>query len=219
MIDIDNTLLDFGKSSQLAIIRACEDFNIVYPEKIFDVFVKVTNDMWRQIQDGELTEERLRQTRWNKIFDMFGISADGPAFEEVFHRNLRDCAVPVDGAIDILNYLHTKYSVCTASNASFKQQSNRMELVGMSQYIDKMFVSEQLGAQKPSPAFFEACLKQLNLNPQDTIMIGDDIHADMLGAASLGIHTCWFNPHNLPNTENIPLDFEISHLSDIHKIL
>lgn len=219
LIDIDNTLLDFGKSSQLAIIRTCEDFNIVYPKQIFEVFVKVTNDMWRKIQDGNLTETQLRQTRWKAIFDIFGISADGPAFEEEFHRQLHDSAVPVDGAVEVLEYLHSKYTVCTASNASFEQQRNRMELAGMSKYIDRMFVSERLGAQKPSPAFFEACLNQLILNPQNTIMIGDDIHADMLGAASCGIHTCWFNPNNLANTENVSLDFTISNLSDLYNLL
>lgn len=225
LIDIDNTLLDFGKSSRLAIIRTCEDFNIAYPPQIFDVFVKVTNDMWRLIQDGKLTEARLRLIRWNAIFDELGISADGPAFEAIFNRHLKSCAVPVAGAEDILDYLHSKYLVCAASNAPYGQQLRRMKLANLAQYVDEFFVSEHLGAQKPNPAFFEACLNGLNsargldLKPQDLIMIGDDIHADMLGAASYAIRTCWYNPLGLPNAENIQIDITISCLSDVRSFI
>ena len=103
----------------------------------------------------------------------------------------------------------------TASNASFKQQRHRLELTGMLNYIDKMFVSEQLGAQKPSSAFFKECLKHLKYLPSETLMIGDDLHADMLGAASCEIHTCWFNPSKQPNIENVAIDIQISKLSEL----
>lgn len=215
LIDVDNTLLDFEKSSQTAIIRTCEDFKIPYSSELLAVFLKVNNEMWRQIQDGALTKEQLWQTRWNKIFNISGITADGPHFEAEFHRYLQDSAVPIDGALEALKYLSSKYKVCTASNASFKQQRHRLELTGMLNYIDKMFVSEQLGAQKPSSAFFKECFKHLKYLPSETLMIGDDLHADMLGAASCEIHTCWFNPSKQPNIENVAIDIQISKLSEL----
>lgn len=217
-VDVDNTLLDFERSSQLAIIRTCEDLNIAYPDSIFDVFIRVNNEMWRDIQDGKMTKAELWLTRWNKIFAEVGMSADGPFFEAEFHRRLHDCAVPVEGAKDALEYLHSKYLVCTASNASLKQQTHRLRLAGMSEYIDKMFVSEQLGAQKPDTRFFEECFKQLDFLPGETLMIGDDLHADMLGASKFGLRTCWYNPKNLPNSENVHIDVEISSLDDIIKL-
>ena len=74
LIDVDNTLLDFEKSSQMAIIRTCEDFKIPYSSELLAVFLTVNNEMWRQIQDGALTKEQLWQTRWNKIFNISGIT-------------------------------------------------------------------------------------------------------------------------------------------------
>lgn len=219
LVDVDNTLLDFEKSSQLAIKRTCEDFGILYSDKLLDVFLDINHSMWRQIQDGSLTKAQLWQHRWNKIFGLVGISADGPTFEKEFHRYLHECAVPVDGAIEFLEYLHSKYTVCTASNASFEQQHHRLDLSGMLKYIDKMFVSEQIGAQKPNSAFFEACFKKLPFSPQKSIMIGDDLHADMLGASQFKMLTCWYNPLNLPNLENVPVDFVISDLSDIKQYI
>ena len=219
LIDVDNTLLDFEKSSQLAIIRSCEDFNIPYSENMFDVFLKVNNRMWRQIQDGELTKAQLWQTRWNTIFGAVDIKADGVKFEAEFHRNIFDCAVPIDGAVEALEYLHSKYTVCTASNASYEQQRHRLQLTGMLQYIDKMFVSEQLGAQKPNPAFFKACFNQLNFSPAETLMVCDDIHADMSGSNAFGMRTCWYNPKGLQNDEGIAVNVEIASLSELKSIL
>ncbi|MDE7373616.1 MAG: YjjG family noncanonical pyrimidine nucleotidase [Clostridia bacterium] len=218
MIDVDNTLLDFEKSSQLALIRTCEDFDIPYSERMLEVFLEVNNSMWRQIQDGELTKAQLWERRFNTIFNKLGINADGVLFETEFHRHIETCAATVDGAVDALKYLHSKYTVCTASNASFKQQRIRLELAGMLQYIDKMFVSEHLGAQKPNVAFFEECFEQLAFSPEETVMIGDDLHADMLGASTYNLHTCWYNPKHLPNDENISIDTEISDLSELKSI-
>lgn len=219
LIDVDNTLLDFEKSSQLALIRTCEDFDMPYGDRLLEVFLKVNDAMWRQIQDGELTKAQLWERRFNAVFSELGINADGVLFETEFHNHIQTCAATVDGAVDALKYLHSKYAVYTASNASYKQQRMRLELAGMLQYIDKMFVSEHLGVQKPNVAFFEKCFEQLTFSSEETVMIGDDLHADMLGASAYNLHTCWYNPKHLPNDENISIDIEISDLSELKFIL
>lgn len=215
LIDVDNTLLDFKESSRLAIMRTCGDFAIEFSDTLLDVFLKINNEMWRQIQDGKLTKAQLWQTRWNKIFSIISIKADGVKFEKEFHRYLHECAVPIDGATEALEYLHSKYFVCTASNASLEQQRHRLDLCGMLKHIDKMFVSEQLGAQKPDKMFFEQCFKRLNYLPEEVLMIGDDMHADILGAYNYGLLTCWYNPEHAENPENIRADYQIANLSEI----
>jgi len=189
---------------------------------LFSTFLTVNADMWNRIEKGALTVDGLWATRWNKIFDIVNISFDGPTFEASFHRHLHDLAIPIDGALDLLEYLHKKYTVCIASNSSLNQQVNRLGKADMLDKIDKIFVSEQVGAQKPNKEFFDACFSALSdTAPAQSIIIGDSIQADIIGAHKYGIHTCWYNPqnHTASQQQQSYIDYTVQKLSQIKEFL
>ena len=154
-IDIDNTLLDFNKCALWSMKKAFEDYNLNFREQMFDTFNLVNNRLWLEIEKGKLTKEELYACRWNMIFAILGIDVDGVQFENVFYSYLTESAEPVDGALEILKYLSGKYIVCAASNASYEQQIKRLDNAEMTEYFDKIFISEQIGFSKPKKDFFE----------------------------------------------------------------
>lgn len=219
LIDIDNTLLDFNESARVAAKLAFEKYNLPYNESVHPTFLTINNGFWDKIQTGEITREYLHAERWNTILRELGIFFDGRIIEKVFLENLNFCATPMEGALEILEYLSKKYLLCTASNAPYEQQLKRMKCSGIDKFVHKKFISEALGATKPDSAFFEACFKGIApITKEETIMIGDSISADINGAKAVGLKTVWFNYNKSDYKEGVA-DYVIHHLSEIKNIL
>lgn len=218
-IDIDDTLLDFNESAKEAIKIIMDKNNLRYTPVVFDTFLNINNMLWDKIEKGTLTKSELFEIRWNMIFNELGINFDGKIFEDIFRARLSDCAVPVPHAKELLEYLHRKYTVYAASNAILKQQEKRLSKAGMLKYIDKMFISDQLGFFKPSRDFFDVCFSQLpNLSVDKAIIIGDSATADINGGADYGLKTCWFNRSGMSH-KGVKADYIVSSLDEIFDIL
>ena len=218
-IDIDNTLLDFNKCALWSMQKAFNDYGLSFENSMFDTFNMINNRLWLRIEKGELTKEELYACRWNMIFAQIGNDIDGVEFENVFYSYLTESAEPVDGALDLLKYLHGKYLVCAASNASYAQQIKRLNNAGMTEYLDRIFISEQIGFSKPQKEFFERCFEKISpIVPPETVMIGDSLTADIEGGASFGMKTCRYN-HNLTNESSDLPDYTECSLSEIKKYL
>lgn len=218
-IDIDDTLLDFTKCANDAIKSACNKFGVPYTTTLVDTFHPINLDLWHRLEKKEMTKEKLFDTRFQIVFDKLGIKADGIAFETAFRENFHESAILVDGARDLLEYLRSKYKVYVASNASMHQQTNRMKKAELDGYIDGYFVSEEIGFPKPQKEFFDACFKALpDVKPQDVVMIGDSLSADIKGACEYGLKTIWYNHRNEP-TSGVKCDYIVSRLSEVKNIL
>ncbi|UKI20798.1 MAG: YjjG family noncanonical pyrimidine nucleotidase [Christensenella sp.] len=218
-IDIDDTLLDFTKCANDAIKSACNKFGVPYTTTLVDTFHPINLDLWHRLEKKEVTKEKLFDTRFQIVFDKLGIKADGIAFETAFRENFHESAILVDGARDLLEYLRSKYKVYVASNASMHQQTNRMKKAELDGYIDGYFVSEEIGFPKPQKEFFDACFKALpDVKPQDVVMIGDSLSADIKGACEYGLKTIWYNHRNEP-TSDVKCDYIVPRLSEVKNIL
>ena len=218
LLDVDNTLLDFNKCACAAMLDAARDFSLALPEDAFATFRRINDALWREIEEQTLTPEELYRIRWALIFQELGIDFDGPTFEARFYHYLTTSAEKVDGADELMAYLQGKYTLCIASNAPCQQQVQRMEKAGYLPYLRHFFISEDIGAAKPSPRFFEACLAALApLQPHEVLMIGDSLTADIAGARACGIRTCWYR-HGSDRDGSIA-DYCVADLRDICRIL
>ena len=149
-IDIDNTLLDFDAYIRQTMREGFAHFGLKPYEPYMEaVFHRENGKLWRQIEQGTLTFRELEEIRWNNVFRALNIDFDGQVFEKYFRAALYDSAIPVDGAIELLEALHGKYPLAVASNGPYDQQLHRLELAGMKRYFDWFFISERLGASKP----------------------------------------------------------------------
>ena len=159
LIDVDNTLLDFDACVKAALKDGFAHFGLPeYREEMFPIFTKINNALWHRIETGELTREQLMKIRFDRIFEALGIAFDGVTFEEYFRQYLFDSAIHVKGAVELLQYLSGKYVVCAASNGPYEQQLHRLEAGGLAPYLTYSFISENVGAEKPSRQFFDVCM-------------------------------------------------------------
>lgn len=225
-IDIDNTLLSFSGYVKEAMRNGFSLFGLKpYTEAMFPVFEKINNSLWKQIEQGTLSFEGLMKIRWNLIFNELDIDFDGRVFEDYFREKLFHSAVPEEGAVDLLEYLSHRYTLCIASNGPYEQQMNRLRAGKMSDYFMHYFISSQIGAQKPSRQFFDYCFRVLResefpeLIPEETIIIGDSVSSDISGGIEYGMQTCLYQKNTMPEMGSHKPDYVISSLVEIKNIL
>lgn len=224
LFDIDNTLLDFDAYVKQAMREGFEEFNLIeYDDSMYDTFTRINSGLWHDIEKGKLTFDELLHIRWNRVFEALGITFDGYEFEKHFRGKLFTNAIPVDGAHEILEYLSGRYILATASNGPYEQQINRLRVGDMYDRFLHHFISEKIGASKPSPEFFEYCMNEINkgaeepIAPYEVMMIGDSLTSDMAGARGFGMKTCYYDRHGKGTDEKV--DYKIRELLEIRNIL
>ena len=229
-MDIDNTLLDFDAYVHDAMKEGMARFGMPpFREEMLPVFHRENGKLWRQIEDGTLTFEELQKIRFQIIFRALGLEVDGPAFETFFRTYLYDYARLVEGAAEMLEHLPGEMVLCTASNGPYDQQVHRMEISGIGHRFRHHFISEKLGASKPSVVFFQAAMEEMNLRqrelgleeirPEEVLMLGDSLTSDMAGGLAAGMQTCWYRRNAAENPGRIQPDMTIDRLEDLVKII
>lgn len=219
LIDVDDTLLDFNKSARISATKSFADCGIVFTDEIYKTFLEVNGMLWKQVEDKIITRDQLHYVRWNIILEKMGLKGDGHAIEKGFLKYLFDCAVLIDGAKEACEYLSSKYTLCTASNAPHLQQINRLTISGLKPYIKHIFTSEASGVSKPDKKFFDECFKVLkDSNVDNTIMIGDSLSSDIFGGKNYGMKTVWVKNGKNEEYSNLP-DYTINSIKEISSIL
>lgn len=223
-VDIDNTLLSFDEYVKHTMQKGFSHFGIKkYEPYMYDVFHEENNALWRKIEQGTITFHELEKVRWNNVFTRLKIDFDGPKFEKYFRAELYNSAIPEAEAFLMLDYLSKKYTLCVASNGPFLQQLHRIEIAEMKKYFDYFFISEKVGASKPSKEFFEYAFREINdgsdipVSPCETIIIGDSLTSDIAGGRQFGMKTCYYTRGK--ECDEKPADIVIDRLSDIKKYL
>ena len=225
LIDIDDTLLDFDAYVKEAMKSGFEKFGFPqFKEEMYLTFLKINTHLWSELEKGKLSFAELKKIRWSLVLKALGIDFDGEVFENYFRGELFYSAIPVEGAIEILDYLAGKYPLYTASNGPFDQQMNRLKVGKMDGYFKDFFISEKIGASKPSKEFFDYCFAVLKKNddsilPENVLMIGDSLSSDMKGAVDFGFKTCFFDKKEKGVQSELKLDFYIKNLFEIKKII
>ena len=149
---------------------------------------------------------------------------DGPTFERYFRAALHESAIPVAGARELLDALRGRYTLAAASNGPYEQQLHRLALAGMKDCFAYFFISQRIGASKPSPVFFDAAFREVNegrgtpVSPADAAIIGDSLTSDMAGGRGYGLKTVYYRrPGAAPADGSV--DVTVEDLRDIPALL
>ncbi len=224
-IDIDNTLLSFDEHVKSSMKEGFERFG--YPEyspDMYSVFKGINDVLWRELEQNIITLEELKAKRWDLIFTALNIEGNGAEFEEYFRERLFYSAHPEPFAIEILEYLYGKYPLFVASNGPLLQQKNRLKVGKMNGYFKDFFVSDDIGYSKPGREFFDEAFRRIrqsgygNIAPEETMIIGDSLSADMQGGFDYGMATCFYNKYGKDDVPEF-LNYNIISLKEIREIL
>ena len=197
LVDVDNTILDFDACSTWAIEQVCSRHGIQMTDKMIQTFHRINNALWHDLELGKIEKQDIFERRWKCILRELCINFDGELFEKEFVDAIHISHIPTKNAYDMLEYLQTKYDLYVISNAPYNQQMNRLHKADMMKYFKDVFTSERVGCEKPSVKFFQYCLKKIELQAEQCIVLGDSIHADIQGAMESNIKSIWYNPHRV----------------------
>lgn len=224
-LDIDNTLLSFDEYVKHSMEEGFAHFGLKkYEPGMYETFTKVNNTLWQRIESGTLSFTELEKIRWNQVFQALDIAFDGEAFEKYFRESLYESAIPEEGAYELLNDLQGKYIICAASNGPYDQQVHRLEIADMKKCFDYIFVSEKLGASKPSPTFFDRAFEEMNrgrkeiILPKECMMFGDSVTSDIEGGLRYGMKACLYRRNKKMSVpENVTVVDTLREFVDMKK--
>lgn len=218
LFDVDDTIFDWDVACDNAIKYAADQMGIILPVNYLETFHIANNQLWKDLEKKMFDVQYIYANRFNIIFKQWGVEGDGTLFEKHFANDLFLETPKIDYIDEILEYLVPKYSLNIASNAKYSQQVSRLKKADIIHYFDNVIVSDQLSANKPNKGFFDDCLAITKSKPDETIIIGDSLSADIIGSYNYGIHTIWFNKKKLDES---PIEAEhiITDLRQIKDIL
>ncbi len=194
LLDLDGTLLDFIQAEKVAIGQTLQKFNLPSGEEQIALYADINAKLWRDLEKGEIKKEKMVLLRFQKLLQQLGAKADPVQMNNEFLKCLSLQAQPYPGAAELLEELAEFATLAIISNGSSRVQLSRLEKSGLLPYFDELFFSEDLGANKPSPKFFNQVLKKLGVkNKANVLVVGDSLEADIQGGIQSQMDTCWCN--------------------------
>ncbi|MCU7617245.1 YjjG family noncanonical pyrimidine nucleotidase [Chryseobacterium sp. PBS4-4] len=219
--DLDNTLWDHRKNAYLTIkdLFDKEEITLRYNidfEEFHSVYHEINERLWEQIRDGEIDKDYLRKHRFYDTFKHFGIDDLDLSmfFEEHFLDKILNYNHLVESADVILEYLKSKnYTLHIISNGFQEVTERKCILSKIDHYFNTITSADSVGVRKPNPEIFEYSLNLAKAQKEESILIGDDWIADVVGAQNFGIDVIFFDVLNEnPKQENLKI---IKHLLQI----
>ena len=200
LIDLDDTLWDFKKNSKIAMQEIFNDYELIkyYDsfESFYDIYMAKNHQLWEQYSKGEITKDFLSLERFLyplRIAGCENIELAKTLGTDFLYRTTQQTNL-VEGAIELLEYLkEKKYNLSIISNGFIEVQYTKLRRSGLLPYFSNIFLSEEVGYQKPDIRFFQAVLAKLSTKSTECIVIGDNIQTDIQGANNANIDAIFYN--------------------------
>lgn len=220
LFDLDDTLLDFRASERRSFARTIEalglDGAVRNPDALFADYQNINLVLWKAFELGTVSKDFLKVERFRKAFAAHGIACDPHAASALYLEALADTVVLIDGAAQLCQTLAAIGEVGIVTNGVQQIQSRRIASSGLAPHIAFVATSEACGFAKPDVRFFEYATRMASrFNHAETVIVGDRLDADILGANRFGIDSCWFNPDGAPNTSQALPSCEAARLQDV----
>ncbi len=218
--DLDDTILDFGRAEAAALRRALTELGLPATQEVLDRYHVINRRQWELLEEGVLTREQVLVRRFDLLFAELGQPCSGQEICGRYESYLGEGHWFMPGAEALLETLAPRYDLYLASNGSASVQHRRLESADIGRYFKGIFISQEMGADKPSPAFFQACFASIpNFSREHALMVGDSLTSDIRGGRDAGMVTCWFHPGGMPGRPDIRPDHEITALDQLPALL
>lgn len=198
-LDADDTIFDFQAAFRAAIQKTFLECGLPFSEKTVEVYHTINESLWRRLERGGITKDELLSLRFSAVLEELSLSYDDKILTQAYMENLAFCSVLIDGAEDFLKELSSLGDIYFITNGFSKVQRSRMAKFEMQRYAKGIFISEEVGFEKPDLRFLERVLPQVkNFQAEKTFVIGDGLPSDILLAERAGLKSIWFNPKKKP---------------------
>ncbi|MBO5525749.1 MAG: YjjG family noncanonical pyrimidine nucleotidase [Clostridia bacterium] len=213
-LDLDDTIFDFKKAEEIALRKTLSEFKINADDREIARYSSINQAQWELLQQGKLTRDEVKFRRFSIFLE--GTGVDPVPVANRYQDNLAIGHYFMDGAEELLSALHGKYKLYLASNGTKRVQMQRLASANILPLFDGVFLSEELGYEKPSPLFFEKAFASIRgFEKSEAVIVGDSLSSDVLGGKQAGIKTIWFSRDG---ESDLP-DYTIRALSELPSLL
>lgn len=218
-LDLDDTILDFHKAERIAISKTIREFGVEPTEEVLDLYHRINKWHWEQLEKGTQTRAEILVNRFAVLFEQLGKTVDAAACAKIYEKNLSIGHYFLPGAEEAVDRLSKKYRLFLASNGTASVQKGRMTSANLYRFFEKVFVSQEIGHNKPSGAYFAGCFAQIpGFDPQRAMIVGDSLSSDIQGGINAGLKTVWVNPGHA-DCGDVKPDHQIEALSQLEALL
>ena len=219
-LDLDDTILDFHKAERIAISKTIRELGVEPTEEVLARYHVINKWHWEQLEQGKLTRPEVLVNRFDMLFRELGATVDAAACAKIYEKHLSVGHWFLPGAEEAVEYLSKRYRLFLASNGTAVVQKGRMTSANLYRFFEQVFVSQEIGHNKPSLAYFKGCFARIpGFDPAKAMIVGDSLSSDILGGINAGIRTVWVNPEHLENQTDIRPDHEIEALHQLPALL
>ncbi len=198
-LDLDDTLLDFRKAERANLTQTLKAANLPHDKAVLARFHAINDGLWKLLERGEMSRATLLVRRFELLADEFSFKIDPKILSDAYFSNFLNICYPFRGAKKFLRTLSGRGDVYIVTNGSAAIQHRHIADAGFAPYIKKAFISEEVGADKPSAAFVEVVKRGVqNFENEPAMFMGDSLTSDMVCAERLGVPFVLFAPHGSP---------------------
>lgn len=217
LFDLDDTLLDFGKAEDNAITLLLEKYNLPASEENKRLYSEINKSKWHALEKGEITRKELFASRFPDYFSALGVEIDGAVANAEYISFLGQGHFLLDGALETCRQLSDKYTMYIITNGAKKAQEGRLGNSPLMQYFDGVFISEEIGFDKPKKEYFDyVCAHISEKDKSKILVIGDSLSSDIAGAVGYGLDCCWVNRGEEKPSD---ADYSVKKVADLLLIL
>ncbi len=220
LFDADRTLYDFDRGEAFALESLMSDLGHPLTAEMFCRYRAINKELWDQFDRGQREKSTIAPTRFRRFFSEFGIGLDSDLAAAEYLNRLSEQRFLLPGAFELCQRLHGHFDMYIVTNGMGDVQTRRFSSSELAPLFKGIFISETLGAAKPSPEFYDRALALCQSPDKSRILaVGDSPAADILGANNAGIDACWFAPDGGELPEGIFAKYQVKTLAEIGDIL
>lgn len=221
LFDADNTLFDFDAAEEYALKTSMERRGIAFNQERKERYLAINRPLWDAFYKGEVEQNWMMVERFRRFSELLCVETDPAEWDREYLGLLGECSVLIDGAEELLRALKGKCVLALATNGETEVQKKRLANSGIQGLFDGVFISKEIGMKKPQKEYFHHILKELDVSPKETLMVGDNLLADIQGAINAGIDCALYSPD--ADEMEIPRELEptyrVKELGEIEKII
>lgn len=219
--DVDGTLLNFPEAEKAGIRKCFELFRLgECTDEMLAAYSAINVRWWETLERGEKTKPEILVGRFTEFFSTCGIDpALAVPFNDEYQMRLGDTAVFYPGAYETVKALNGKLLQCIVSNGTKTAQYKKLSISGLMPLMDRLFISDEIGFEKPTKEFFAPVFAAYpDIKPDEMLIVGDSLTSDIQGGVNVGIKTCRFNPDGKENKSGLTPDYEIRSIAEVLEI-
>ena len=201
--DLDHTLWDFETNSDIAFKTIFKEHKVqVDIDKFLNYYRDINQHYWKLYREERVSKEDLRYGRLRDTFNKINFKVEDEIINNLavdYINVLPNSNLLFEGAHEILTHLQSNYQLHIITNGFNEVQYKKMEMSNLNKYFKTIITSEDAGVKKPNPIIFEYALAQTKATASESIMIGDNWEADIMGAQNAGFDVifCNFNQESV----------------------